>query len=179
MELVQKGQTANLSESFKQLKLTASWLEASDLDIAALWEKRDGTKGIVYFGKLGDLNAFPYIKLDKDAGVGDKVAAGGNQETLKITKLDDMKTVHLVVWDYGNIQRGEAGRFSGSLKVVLVDDTNTNHTVKLDGSTLANVVVIATIDNSSPVGPKLVNTSKFGTLKGLDRDDPLWAIANS
>lgn len=178
MELVQKGQTANLSDTFTQLKLTASWTEAADLDLAALWEKKDGTKGLVYFGQLGDLNAFPFVKLDKDAGVGNKVASGGNQETLKVTKLDDMKTLHLLVWDYGHIERGEPGRFGG-VKIALLDDTNTNHTVKLDGSTLANVIVLATIDNASAVGPKLVNTSKFGVLKGLKNDQQLWDIANS
>lgn len=179
MELVQKGQSANLSDTFKQLKLTASWTEAADLDIAALYEKKDGSKGLVYFGSLGDLNAFPFIKLDQDAGVGNKAAAGGNKETMKITKLDDMKTVHLLIWDYGNIERGEPGRFGGSVKVALVDDTGTDHTVSLDGSTIANIAVIATIDNSSPVGPKLTNTSKFGTLKGLKSDQQLWDIVNS
>jgi tellurite resistance protein TerA len=178
MDLIQKGQTAELSDTFKQIKLTASWTEAADLDIAALYEKKDGTKGLVYFGQLGDLNAFPFIKLDKDAGVGGKVASGGNQETMKVTKLDDMKTVHLLVWDYGKIETGEPGRFGG-VKIALVDDTNASHTVQLDGANLANVVVLATIDNNSAVGPKLVNTSKFGVLKGLKKDQQLWDVANS
>jgi tellurite resistance protein TerA len=178
MDLVQKGQTADLADTFKQLKLTASWTEAADLDVAAAYEKKDGTKGLVYFGNQGDLNAFPFIKLDKDAGVGNKAAAGGNQETLKVTKLDDIKTLHLIVWDYGNIERGEPGRFGG-VKIALIDDTGANHTVKLDGNNLANVVVLATIDNASAIGPKLVNTSKSGVLKGLKTDQQLWDIANS
>jgi uncharacterized protein involved in tellurium resistance len=178
MDLATKGQTAELNETFKQLKLTASWTEAADLDIAALYEKKDGSKGLVYFGQMGDLNAFPFMKLDKDAGVGDKVGSSGNQESMKITNLDQLKAVHLIVWDYGNIEKGAVGRFGG-VKLSLKDDTGADHSVSLDGGSMANVVVIASIDNSSPIGPKLVNASKSGTLKGLKSDQQLWDIVNS
>lgn len=176
MDLVQKGQTAEL-ESITGIKLTASWTEAADLDIAALYEAKDGRKGMVYFGSKGDLNGFPHMKLDKDAGVGDK--GGANQETMKIAKLDDMKIVHLCIWDYGNVQKGEPGRFGGTVKVELVDNNSTSHAVKLDGNPIANVVVIATIDNSSPIGAKLINTSKSGVLKGLSNSQQILDIANS
>jgi tellurite resistance protein TerA len=44
---------------------------------------------------------------------------------------------------------------------------------------MGNVCCIGTIDNSSPMGAKLVNTSKVGTLKGLKSSDQLMEIAKS
>jgi tellurite resistance protein TerA len=50
--------------------------------------------------------------------------------------------------------------------------------VILDTGDMGNVALIATIDNSSPIGAKLVNTSKAGTLKGLKKLQDLMEIIN-
>jgi tellurite resistance protein TerA len=165
MELKQKGSSANVG-SFKQLMVTMKWTTAADFDLAAAYEDKTGKKGLVYFGELGDLNAFPYMQLSGDEGVGDK--GGNNEEIMRITKLDDIKYVWILCWDYGKVQEGSPARFKESdVTLSVMDDKGTAHKVTLDTGDLGNVALIATIDNTSPIGSKLINASKAGTLKGL------------
>ncbi len=165
MELKQKGSEANVG-GFKQLMVTMKWTTAADFDLAAAYEDKTGKKGLVYFGELGDLNQAPYMQLSGDEGVGD--SGGDNEETMRITKLDDMKYVWILCWDYGKVQDGKPARFKDSdVSLTLMDDKGTSHSVNLDTGDMGNVALLATIDNSSPVGAKLVNSSKAGTLKGL------------
>ena len=176
MELKQKGSEANVG-GFKQLMVSMKWTTAADFDLAAAYEDKSGKQGLVYFGDLGDLNAFPFMQLSGDEGVGD--TGGDNEETMRITKLDDMKYVWLLCWDYGKVQDGAPARFKDSdVTLSVMDDKGTNHNVTLDTGELGNVALIATIDNSSPVGTKLVNTSKAGTLKGLKSLQQLFDIIN-
>lgn len=176
MELKQKGEEANVG-GFNQLMATMKWTTAADFDIAAVYESKDGKQGIIYFGEQGDLNAFPFMQLSGDEGVGDK--GGDNEETLRITKLDDMKYVWIMCWDYGKIKEGGAARFKDSdVSLTVMDDKGTSHDVTLDTGDIGNVAILATIDNSSPIGAKLVNSSKAGTLKGLNKLDDLMEIIN-
>jgi len=177
MDLVQKGQEANIG-GIKQCMVTLKWTTSTDFDLAAVYEGKDGKTGLVYFGELGDLNAFPFIQLSGDAGVGD--TGGDNQEDMRITKIDDMNKIWIICWDYGAVTDGKPARFSGSDVIVsLIDDTGTNHSVSLDTGDTGNTALVATIDNSSPMGAKFVNDSKAGTLKGLKNLDQLMSIINS
>lgn len=174
MELKQKGSEANVG-GFKQLMVTMKWTTAADFDLAAAYENKDGKNGIVYFGDMGDLNAFPFMQLSGDEGVGD--TGGENEETMRITKLDEMKYVWILCWDYGKVQDGAPARFKDSdVSLHLMDDKGDSHNVLLDTGDMGNVALIATIDNSSPVGAKLINSSKAGTLKGLKNLDQLMEI---
>ncbi len=165
MELKQKGSEANVG-GFKQLMVTMKWTTAADFDLAAAYEGKDGKKGLAYFGELGNLNAFPFMQLSGDEGVGD--TGGDNEEVMRITKLDDMKYVWILCWDYGKVQEGSPARFEDSdVSLSVMDDKGTAHNVTLDTGDMGNVALLATIDNSSPIGVKLINTSKAGTLKGL------------
>ncbi|MCP4112036.1 MAG: hypothetical protein GY749_42005 [Desulfobacteraceae bacterium] len=176
MELKQKGEEANVG-GFKQLMVTMKWSTAADFDLAAAYETKEGKQGLVYFGEMGDLNAFPFMQLSGDEGVGDK--GGDNEETMRITKLDDMKYIWLMCWDYGKVKDGASGRFNDSdVMMSLMDDTGTSHDVTLDTGDMGNIALIATIDNASPIGAKLVNTSKAGTLKGLNKLQDLMDIIN-
>ena len=176
MELKQKGSEANVG-GFKQLMVSMKWTTAADFDLAAAYEDKSGKQGLIYFGELGDLNAFPFMQLSGDEGVGD--AGGDNEETMRITKLDDMKYVWLLCWDYGKVQDGAAARFKDSdVKLSVMDDSGTTHNVDLDTGDMGNVALVATIDNSSPIGAKLVNSSKAGTLKGLKNLQQLVDIIN-
>ncbi len=179
MELKQKGSEANVA-SFKQLMVSMKWTTAADFDLAAAYEAKDGKQGLVYFGELGDLNAFPFMQLSGDEGVDDTVGESGeNEETLRITKLDDMKYVWLLCWDYGKVQEGAPARFKESdVHITVLDDKGNTHKVTLDTGDMGNVALIATIDNSSPVGAKLINSSKAGTLKGLTNLQQLIDIIN-
>lgn len=176
MELKQKGSEANVG-GFKQLMVTMKWTTAADFDLAAAYEGKDGKQGLVYFGEQGDLNAFPFMQLSGDEGVGD--TGGDNEETMRITKLDDMKYVWLLCWDYGKVQDGAPARFKESdVNLTVMDDKGNSHNVNLDTGDMGNVALIATIDNASPVGAKLINSSKAGTLKGLKTLQQLMDIIN-
>jgi uncharacterized protein involved in tellurium resistance len=177
MELAQKGQEAQIG-GLKQFMVSLKWTTATDFDLAAAYEGKDGGKNMVYFGDLGNLNEFPFMQLSGDEGVGD--TAGDNEETMRVMQLDEMKYVWILCWDYGAVQEGKPARFSGSdVSVSLMDDSGTNHSVSLDTGDTGNFCVVATIDNSSPMGAKLVNESKAGTLKGLSNLDQLMAIINA
>lgn len=177
MELKQKGEAAQLG-GMKQFLVSLKWTTAADFDLAAAYETKDGKLGLVYFGELGSLNEFPFMQLSGDEGVGD--AGGDNEETMRVMKLDDHKYVWLFAWDYGAVTDGKPARFGGSdASITLMDDTGANHEVKLATGEMGNVVCMATVDNSSPMGAKLVNTSNAGTLKGLSSLDQLLAIARA
>jgi tellurite resistance protein TerA len=176
MELKQKGSEANVG-GFKQLMVTMKWTTAADFDLAAAYEGKDGKQGLVYFGEQGDLNDFPFMQLSGDEGVGD--TGGDNEETMRITKLDDMKYVWLLCWDYGKVQDGAPARFKESdVNLTVMDDKGSSHNVNLDTGDMGNVALIATIDNANPVGAKLINSSKAGTLKGLKTLQQLMDIIN-
>jgi tellurite resistance protein TerA len=164
MDLKKKGEEAFVS--VKQLMVSMKWTTAADFDLAALYEGKDGKIGLVYFSELGDLNAFPFLQLSGDEGVGDK--GGENEETMRITKLDDLKYVWLLCWDYGAVDKGKPARFKDSdIQVTISDDSGKSQNVTLDTGDTGNVTNIATIDNSGAMGPKIVNASKTTVWKSF------------
>jgi uncharacterized protein involved in tellurium resistance len=179
MELVQQGASAQLG-AIKQFMVSLKWTSEMDFDLSAAYQARDGKKGLVYFGDLGNLNDFPNMQLSGDEGVGVGDTGGDNEETMRVMSLDAIEYVWLLCWDWCAISDGTAARFKDSgVTVSLTDDTGTIHEVAVDTGDTGNVCVMATIDNSSPMGPKFVNTSKVGTLKGLKSLDQLVAIIDS
>lgn len=173
MELKQKGQEAYIA--VKQLLISMKWTTAADFDLAAAYETKTGVLGLVYFGNLGDMNAFPFINLSKDQGVSD--SGGHNEETMRIMKLDDMQYVWVFCWDYTRIQAGQAARFKESdVVLTITDDSGKTVTVKIDTGDMGNVCCIAMIDNSSPLGAKLINMNKVAILKELHNSDQLLKI---
>lgn len=177
MQLKQKNAEVNMENFNGNLAVKMKWTSAIDFDLAALYVKKDGSEGLVYFGNLGNSASFPFIQLDKDSGVGDQ--GGDNEENLKISKIEDFQKIHLVAWDYKAVLGGSHARFDDSdLKLFLDDSKDVKHEVHLHTGDLGNTIVVATIDNSGDT-PKLINTSKVGTLKGLDDSKSILAIANS
>lgn len=177
MKLVQKNSEVKLDSFSGHVAVKMKWTSAVDFDLAALFVKKNGDEGLVYFGSTGSLDSFPFIKLDKDAGVGDQ--GGDNEENLTIAKIDDFSKVHLVAWDYKAVQKGKHARFDNSdIKLHLDDGKDISHEVHLHTGDMGNTIIIATIDNSGDQ-PKLINTSKVGTLKNLNDSADILAIANS
>lgn len=133
MDLLVKGSAAAVG-TIKKLLVKLTWSLAADFDLAALVQKDDNTFTLIYFNKLGDLNSYPYIQLDKDSGVGDTVSGGGgNEENLTIEKLEGTKKVYLICWDYGAIQKGTPARFKDSdVKIKIIDGKGNDHEVHLD-----------------------------------------------
>jgi uncharacterized protein involved in tellurium resistance len=189
MELATKGQEANIG-GIKQFMVSLKWTIEADFDLAVYYKAKDGSNGLIYFGghqntgnrgntskpQLGDLNAFPFIELSGDEGVGD--TGGDNEETMRVMSLDEMESVWIVCWDYGAVEKGTPARFAGSdVSVSLMDDSGTSHSVTLDAGAIGNTAVVAKIDNSSPMGAKFANSSEATTLKGLNFD-AIQAICN-
>jgi len=177
MKLKKKGEEAQLG-GIKQCMMVLKWTTATDFDLAAAYRAKNGHEGLVYFGDKGNLNAFPFMEAGEDKGVGD--TGGDNQEELRITKFDEMDFIWLLCWDYGAIEKGAQARFKESDVIVsLLDDKGTNHAVSLDTGDLGNICLVATIDNTSPMGAKLINDSKAGVLKGLNDFSEIMSIINA
>lgn len=164
MRLKQKGEETSIS--LKNLTVTMNWTTEADFDLAALYKTKNDVAGLVYFGDLGDLKSFPFMALDKDEGVGD--SAGSKREVLTIAKLDEMKFVWLLCWDYNRVKNGEKARFADSdVVLTFTDQSGQSNLVNLDSQESGNVCCLAVIDNSSSIGAMLINASRPATLHGL------------
>ena len=176
MKLTQKNEVVQMESISGHIKVKMKWTSAVDFDLAALYEKKDGSEGMVYFGEKGSLAKFPFILLDKDAGVGD--SGGDNEENLTIGKIDDLAKLHLVTWDYNAVKKASHARFDNSdIKLFFDDGNQVKHEVHLHTGDMGNTIVIATIDNTGNT-PQLINKSNVGTLKGLNDSKDILAIAN-
>lgn len=161
--LKQKGEEAYIT--VKQLMVLLKWTASVDLDLMAFYETKDGRKGGVFSdnypgGSLGSLNEFPYIQLSGDQGVG--ATGGDNQEVIRITKLDDIATVYICTLNYTDASEKRDASFSeydGGITVV--NEIGESIGVPLDSQQSGQVAVIAKIDNTSPIGAKLINENKI------------------
>lgn len=160
--LKQKGEEAFVP--VKQLMVQLKWTQSVDLDLMAFYKTKDGQAGGVFSdqypgGNRGDLNAMPFMQLDQDAGVG--ATGGENQETLRITKLDDLQEVYICTLNYTDAVAGKEVSFADyDGHVMLMDDTGESFGVPLDSTDKGHVVVIAKLDNSSAIGAKLINENR-------------------
>ena len=172
MELKTKGEAANV-EAFKQLMIELSWQSGKDFDLGALLEYKEEGKGpdFIYFQNQGDLNGPFFVHLDKDAGVAGDIAEGGNKETMKIMNMDQYRQIHIVTWDYDAIEinGGAVARFGDDqVALKIMDDKANTHVATIPADIAeqrGNVVCVATIDNSSPMGATFVNQGIVGTCK--------------
>lgn len=182
ISLPTKGQTANLN-SVKALKATLKWTTGEDFDLAAIAVNKSKQCVFINFSNKGDLNVFPFVKLDKDAGVGDKIDNGGNEENMIIAKVDDdIEAIFLVSWDYGAAQRNLPARFTNNLKIGITAANETgadNLEVELVApGNDANGVVIAALVRNAIGGIEFKNMSEGFKLgeTGMDGAKILAAI---
>lgn len=165
--LNKKGDEAYVS--VKQLMVTLGWTASVDLDLMAFYQTKDNKEGGVFSdnypgGDLGTLNEFPYIQLSGDEGVG--ATGGDNQEVLRITKLDDMAAVYICTLNYTDASQKKDTSFSAyDGGITVIDDKGGSIAVPLNSQEKGQVAVIAKIDNSSPMGAKLINENKIISLE--------------
>jgi len=174
LDLTKAGEEAAIEE-VKQMMVKLNWGTAADFDLAALVEYKDMKQPpeLVFFNNQGDLNIAPFIKLSKDQGVGDTVADGGkNEETLRIMKMDEnIAKIHLIAWDWGSVKNSAESRFADSdVVITAINQDATPIPVSLEGGS-GNTSVVTCIDNTSPMGAKVVNVSKCGLLKEVTGDN--------
>ncbi|MHB9130454.1 MAG: stress response protein [Armatimonadota bacterium] len=159
--LASKGDEAYVS--VKQLMVKLQWTANVDLDLMAFYKSKDGRIGGVFSdnypgGNLGNLNAFPFIQLSGDAGVG--ATGGDNEEVLRITKLDDIAELYIVTLNYTDASQKLDTIFAAyDGRVVVMDDKGETVEVPLNSSTPGHVAVICKIDNTSAMGAKLINVN--------------------
>lgn len=167
MELKQKGANAQIG-AFKQLKVSLIWTSAVDLDLMAFYKTKDGRTGGCYSdnyagGSLGDLNAFPFMQLSGDEGVG--AVGGDNQEDLRITKLDDLEELYICALNFTDASNPSQKVFANyDARVDVVTDKGETHSVQLDSQKQGSVAVICKFQ-SSFMGAQLVNDSMVMTLE--------------
>ncbi|MBF0345382.1 MAG: stress response protein [Nitrospirae bacterium] len=151
----------------KQLMVTLKWSTNVDLDLMAFYKTKDGRKGGIFTdqlgGSLGSLNDFPYIQHTGDEGVGE--AGGDKQEVLRIAKLDDIAELYIVTLNYTDASRkldSAFNKYDGG--IVIMDDKGESFSVPLNSAEKGTAALIARIDNTSPMGPKLINENRIMSL---------------
>jgi len=168
-ELAKKGDSAPLDEGFSQLIAKLKWGIPADFDLAAIIEKKDGSSDLLYFGARGTDVSNPVATLSEDQGVGDSIDGGENEEIMKILNLSEVDKMYIVSWDWGALQKGDPSRFNdaaANVRLEFMDDKARGHNITLECGDIANCTLLATIDNSSPIGANLINESRSCLLKG-------------
>ncbi|MDY0091348.1 MAG: stress response protein [Candidatus Vecturithrix sp.] len=150
--------------SVKQLMVSLKWTAAVDLDLMAFYKTKDGRTGGVFSdnypgGDLGSLNSFPFIELSGDEGFDDnKESTSENEEIIRITKLDDMAELYIVTINYDDAVDNKSSTFSNyDGSVTVTNDKGDAVEVLLNSRDKGHVAVICKIDNTSPMGAKLIN----------------------
>jgi tellurite resistance protein TerA len=169
-----KGEEAYIS--VKQLMVSLKWTARVDLDLMAFYRTKDDRVGGIYSenysgGSFGNLNAFPFIQLSGDAGVG--AAGGENEEVIRITKLDDMKEIYICALNFTDALQQKKAIFSNYDAVVtVIDDKGEAVEVPLRSRDDGAVALIARIDNTGFMGPRLINENRVMELKSFQETLP-------
>jgi tellurite resistance protein TerA len=181
IELKVKGETANIPE-LSQAVVQLEWINAGekdvDLDLMAFIEKKDGTTFSVFTdlisgGNMGDLNEFPCMKLDKDAGVGE--TQGKQMEKIQMPSIHkDIAKIHFVALNYTEaVAKNADASFSDyDGTITIIDQSGEAFEVRLDSKEKGVAALIATIDNTSPIGATLINENRVMDLSTLASEVP-------
>lgn len=187
VELKSKGESAELATDasgvVKQVITTLSWKSETDLDFMAFIEKKDGsTFGVLTDliskdkATMGDLQAFPFMSHSGDEGVGGQIDTGDqNDETIKIAQVaDEVAKVRLVAFNYtATSQKSPQPWGPLGAKVTIKDDAGNETEAQLNSPEQGVAALVATLDNTSAVGCKMVNESKlYANLDDLLSDVP-------
>ena len=161
--LKKKGDEAYIP--IHKLIVTLKWTADVDLDLMAFYKTKDNRTGAVFStnypgGNMGSLNSFPYIKLSGDAGVGAK--GGDNQEELGISQLGEMAELYICTLNYTDASQKKNSSFSNyDGGVVVTDDRGESVAIPLDSTEIGHIAIIAKIDNTSPIGARLINENRI------------------
>jgi len=167
--LGKKGDETDVS--VRELVILLKWTADVDLDLLAFYQTKDGRTGGVFSknypgGTLGNLNKFPFIELDHDAGV--KVSCRKKEEMLRISELGDMAELYIVTINYTDAIANTPSAFrnyDGS--VAVINERWESIEVPLNSPEKGHVAVICKIDNTSHARAKLVNLNKIMDFKDL------------
>ena len=162
-----------------ELTVTLSWHAQVDLDLMAFYKTHSGDIGGVYSsmyaeGGQGSLDAFPYMVLSDDAGVG---ATGGDeekQEILQIKTLEEIAELYLVAinfTDASHNRQSEFASFDG--RVTVRNEEGKEISVVLASKEQGPVAVFARIEHTNKlIGPVLHNESQVMTFPRFRQEIP-------
>ena len=130
------------------------WRAAVDLDLGASYTLKSGQSGWIRY----DERTGPNIRLDTDAGVGDK--GGQNEENIAIDSLDEFEVIWFIT-DIGN--SSEPGTYSDydgrvTLQTKAGDEVRQTIEVPLISTEIKPYLVIAKLIDG-PDGPTMVNVN--------------------
>lgn len=173
MQLTEKGASANLPPNVAKTQIFLSWQQPVDFDLLVIAKKKDGSGFDPYYfnNKTG-----PGIALGDDAGVGDSGGSNNEEATIDNAFWDNYESAMIGVIDYGNVQKGDNGRFDTDTPTVMVmgmDGSGTqvvDHLAQPNGEGLdGNAIAIAMLTRTGPVTSfKVVNNETI--LKGFTAD---------
>lgn len=148
--LTKSAQTTSLdiakdsSGKLENIKVTLAWTAKVDLDLHAFYRLKNGKTGQVFFGSKGALEKAPFIRLDKDMGVGN--TGGDNKETLLIGDLSQIECIIFATNIFRFFGRGKE-RFSRYDGRVILTTSLGEVTVPLTSETPGSWAVIAKVEN--------------------------------
>jgi uncharacterized protein involved in tellurium resistance len=162
-ELIELGSQDHMMVS--ELTVTLSWNAAVDLDLMAFYQTKSGESGGVYSelyseGGQGNLNAFPYMQLDQDAGLSED--EGASRETLKIKTLDEISSLYLVAMNFSDAAYNKESSFASfDGQVTIENEKGQKVTVVLASQAVGAAALFATIEHTNDLmGPVLSLTNK-------------------
>ena len=168
VQLKAKGETANLPLA-DQMIAKLNWKTSVDLDLMVFGEKTDGTHFGVYSNlisgdkaTMGDANAFPFMVLSEDAGVG--AQGGDNEEEIKIFNLENIKTCSIVAFNYTDAtrknQNASFAQYKSKVTIEAIKGTEiTPFEIPLDSTEKGHAAIIATI-TKTPMGASVKKEDK-------------------
>lgn len=144
------------SGNLEKVKVTLVWTAKVDLDLHAFYRLKNGQTGQVYFASKGALNKAPFIKLDKDMGVGN--TGGDNKETLVIGDPTQIESIIFATNIFRFFGRGKENfaRYDG--RVILATSLG-EITVPLTSETLGSWAIIAKFENKQK--PVITNINQI------------------
>lgn len=155
-----QGESAslNMSQPIEWIRAKLDWTAAVDLDLHAFYRShslggQNNEKHHVYYAKkkIGD------VELDFDAGIGD--VSGKNQENLTIKSLAHIEEILFATKIYK--KGGCFADYDG--RVVVTTSNGDDITVPLTAQQKGDWCIIASINNTNPSNPTVINVNRVQT----------------
>lgn len=165
-----EGVSLRKAAKIENVKVRLKWTKGVDLDLHAFYKTKKGEFGHIYFGNKGRLNKSPFIKLDRDSGVGN--TSGNNAENLTIKTLKDLDSVIIATNIFrflGFISKGENfAKYDG--RVLVKTGNGDDIEVPLTSKVKGRWCIICKIDNTDSADLKVLNINQVQSNKPDIRD---------
>lgn len=160
-----EGVSLRKAAKIENVKVRLKWTKGVDLDLHAFYKTKTGQFGHIFFGNKGGFHASPFIKLDRDSGVGN--TSGNNSENLTIKTLKDLDSVIIATNIFrflGFISKGENfARYDG--RVLVKTGNGDDIEVPLTSKVKGRWCIICKIDNTDAADPKVLNINRVQSNK--------------